>query len=294
MTDGGLPWRLSPTSIDRWRQCPRRFRYQDIERRKFEQVKTFEQTLGEVVHKVLEGLFRLEPSRREEEAVERLLDSIVLRFAALPALRKGNAERLRDEARRQLLGVIASGTPGMGTLKVEQTFQLRLKNGTTIQTRVDRIDRAESGLLHVIDYKTGRQQIDERDLGRETAPIVQLLAVGKASEIPVEKVTWLYLRSSETIAWWPEPDDVDWATDRLTDVLREIHRDREFEPNPGVHCTSCPFTAICPAWSVAHGAPVEPCTWSAVEPRPQLCGSRQGRHQRTARKDRARPMVAER
>jgi putative RecB family exonuclease len=246
--DMELPKRLSPTSIDRWRECPRRFFFQDIERRVFEDIKTYEQTLGEVVHKVLESLFRVPPERRNAEALERYLDWTLLRHAAAPALRKGNAERLRDEARTQLISFLETSAATGTALKVEQTFQLRLKGGRVIQTRVDRVDRAESGLLRIIDYKTGREQIDERDLSQETAAIVQLLAVGKASDVPVEKVTWIYTRSGESITWWPEPDDVDAAVDRLTGVLQNMHRDREFEPNPGAHCAYCPFSSSCPAW----------------------------------------------
>jgi putative RecB family exonuclease len=249
MNERVLPRRLSPTSIDRWRQCPRRFLYQDVERRDFVDVKTYEQTLGEVVHKVLESLFRLQPDRRDE-AVVRLLDWAVLRFGAAAGLQQEQSEQLREEAKALLLPFHSPAVEPR-TLKVEQTFQLRLKNGTTIQTRVDRIDRAESGLLQVVDYKTGRNQVDERDLGTETAPIVQLLAVGKASDAPVEKVVWMYLRSGEAISWWPEAEDVDAATDRLIRVLRELHAERDYEPNPGGHCATCPFTKICPAFGKA-------------------------------------------
>jgi putative RecB family exonuclease len=245
----GLPARLSPTSIDRWRVCPRRFLYQDVRKLEFEDVKTYEQTLGEVVHRVLEGLFRLPPHQRNEESVERLLDWNMLRFAAVPALRKANADRLREEARGQLRSFLRTRAADGDAIKVEASFQLRLNTGTVIQTRVDRIDRAESGSLHVIDYKTGRLQLDESDLGRETAPVVHLLSVSKASEIAVEKVIWVYLRSGEAIEWSPEEEDIEWATGRLLRLLEQMRHDDEFAPNPGAHCVTCPFTHICPEWS---------------------------------------------
>ena len=246
-----LPQRLSPTSIDRWRQCPRRFLYQDVQKREFQDIKTYEQTLGEVIHKVLEGLFRIEPSRRDEEAVEQLLDSNVGRLSSVPAQRKGNLERLREEAEIQLRSFVQSHRVDQDTLKVEQPFQLRLTDGRVIRTRVDRIDRAESGSLQIVDYKSGRVQLDEADMAREVAAIVQLLAVGAASQIPVEKVIWIYLRSGDTIQWWPEQEDVESATEWLVAVIEEMKRDREFEANPGGHCAYCPFTTICPAWTDA-------------------------------------------
>jgi RecB family exonuclease len=251
MTSSHVPMQLSPTSIDRWRVCPRRFLYQDVQRLPVDDAKTFEQILGEVVHKVLETLFRLKPAKRDHDAIARLVDLAVLRFSTRGALAEGDRERLREEALHLVERFIeSSGVDArVRPLKIEQAFQLRLKNKTTILTRVDRIDRAQSGLLEIIDYKTGRNQLDVRDLGYETAPIVQLHAVGKASDIPVEKVTWVYLRTGEHVVWWPEIEDVDTATDRLITVLQKIHQDEEFEPNVGAHCAYCPFSPICPARS---------------------------------------------
>jgi RecB family exonuclease len=246
MTSSPFPQHLSPTSIDRWRVCPRRFFYQDVQRLPFEESRTLEQTLGDVVHKVLESLFRIEPAKRNPEMLERLVEWNVLRFSTRAMLREDEKVRLGDEARRQLLEYVRSSDMEARPLKLEQPFRLRLSNGTTITTRVDRIDRGLSGLLEVTDYKTGRHQIDEQDLARETAAIVQLHAIGKASDQPVEKVTWRYLRSGDVVSWWPEAEDVDAATDRLIGVLRKMHRDLDYDPNPGPQCTYCPFRGICP------------------------------------------------
>jgi hypothetical protein len=46
VTTFAIPRRLSPSSLDRYRCCPRRFLWQDIERRPFEQRPTPESLLG--------------------------------------------------------------------------------------------------------------------------------------------------------------------------------------------------------------------------------------------------------
>jgi RecB family exonuclease len=227
--------------------CPRRFFYQDVQRLPFEESRTLEQTLGDVVHKVLESLFRSEPAKRNPEMLERLVESNVLRFSTRAMLREDEKERLGDEARRQLVEYVRTADMEARPLKLEQPFRLRLSNGTTITARVDRIDRGPSGFLEVTDYKTGRHQIDEPDLARETAAIVQLHAVGKASDQPVERVTWRYLRSGDAVSWWPEAEDVDSATDRLIGVLRKMHADHDYDANHGPQCVYCPFKGICPA-----------------------------------------------
>jgi len=238
---------LSPTSIDRYRVCPKRFYFQDVAGRKFDDVKSYEQLLGEAVHKALEQLLRL-PAAARKESVSRVVDQAALRFAAANRLSTDAHERLRDTALQLGEPYVSQLGTKTNTLRTEQAFQLRLSNGTVIKTRVDRIDANDRGLLEVVDYKTGRHQIDERDLAYETAPIVQLHAVGKASEIPVEEVTWVYLQSGESISWCPEAEDVEAATDRLIRVLRNMHAERSYEPNPGRHCSSCPFKTICPAF----------------------------------------------
>jgi hypothetical protein len=91
---------------------------------------------------------------------------------------------------------------------------------------------------------------------------VQLLAVGRATGVPVERVTYLYLRAGEgtrkgdnsasrageSITWWPEDEDVEAATARLLDTVRQIQSDRDFDPSPGGHCSWCPYKPECPEW----------------------------------------------
>jgi len=239
---------LSPTSIDRWRQCPRRFLYQDIERRPFEDTKTYEQTLGEVVHATLEWLVRaVDADKRDEPALIRSLDKSLSRLASTGQLSAADSSRMRAEALDMLLGYVRSGAlSDVNALKVETTFQLRLRNGAAIHTRIDRVDTTESHQLHIVDYKSGRYQIEADELSKETPAIVQLLAVTEASDIPVERVSWVYLRTGETISWWPELQDVEFAAERLKKVLRRMHLDREYLPNAGPHCVGCPFRAVCP------------------------------------------------
>jgi putative RecB family exonuclease len=238
---------LSPTSIDRYRACPRRFYYQDVLRSTIEERKSFEQVLGEAVHKGLEQLMRLPASSRDAEAAVRLADVASLRFAASNGYDNHEHEQLRDQCSTLVQRYVSSGDVSANVLKTERPFALTLSNGTVIKTRVDRIDRNARGLLEVIDYKSGRSQLDQRDLAYETAPIVQMLAVGKASDVPVERITWVYLRSGESVSWWPEAEDVDAATERLISVLKDIHADETFEPNPGSQCSWCPFKSMCEA-----------------------------------------------
>lgn len=245
MTTSVLPCDLSPSSLDRYRTCPRRFLWQDIERLPFEENPTAQQLIGIAVHKALEGLFRREPWQRSPEVLERLLGSAWSRVSAVHPL---DSVAERDAAlskARALLGRFAKTFDlSVKPLRIEQTLEVKLRNGTRIRTRVDRIDPLGGGGVRAVDYKTGAFQLDSRDMPRDTACIIHLLAAEQAG-YRVERLSLLYLSTGEEIYWEPERDDVEFAGERLRDILRELRDDRDFAPVPGGACVVCPFRDRC-------------------------------------------------
>ncbi len=129
----------------------------------------------------------------------------------------------------------------------EQWVSARLPNGTEVFGKVDRIDRRDSGLLEVVDYKTGRLRLDEDDLPHEPALQVYLLGTeAAASGFEVARLRLIYLASGEERRWDPEREDVERARQRLLDVTDQIAADRSFGPTPGEQCRRCQFRLVCP------------------------------------------------
>lgn len=255
MTSFAIPRRLSPSSLDRYRSCPRRFLWQDIERRPFEQRATPESILGTTVHKALERFFRLDVEKRDLETLHGYL-----RWAWRK--HRGDTFASKDEERawgEQALALLAQFVERFDTtitpLRVEQWLEIPLKNGRLLATRVDRIDPGRAGDVRLGDYKTGRLQLDSRDIPRETAPMVHLLAAEKAGK-QVERVSLFYLRSGEEVYWEPEREDLELVAERLNALLRELAAEREFAPHPGEGCNFCPFVAHCDA-GASPGRPTE-------------------------------------
>jgi RecB family exonuclease len=258
LMDRRTPKRLSPSSIDLWRQCPRRFAFHeglieaDISRLAQRQ-QTYEQVLGLAVHAALERLMKVTPERRTPEVIQQTIEWTAANAARKASLDARTLAHLRHEADELVLKYLVADGAGAMPVAVERNFELRLTDGTAIRTRVDRLDRRGDAddevavTYEIVDYKTGRVQIDSRGLALETAPIVQLHAVSRATSVPVERVTWLYLRSGESVTWWPEEEDVEAATERLLKTLSTMRADCNYEPSPGAHCAYCPFKTICPA-----------------------------------------------
>lgn len=253
MTSLVIPRRLSPSSLDRYRTCPRRFLWQDIERRPYEEQATPEALLGTAVHKALERFFRLDVERRDLKTLHEYL-----RWAWRKHRR--NTFVSTDEERafgEQALALLAQFVERFDTtvkpLRVEQWLEIPLKSGRVLATRVDRIDPGQAGGVRLCDYKTGRLQLDGADIPRETAPMIHLLAAEKAGK-RVERVSLFYLRSGEEVYWEPEREDIQFVADRLNGLLRQLAAEREFDPNPGEACRFCPFVAQCDAGANAYSS----------------------------------------
>jgi putative RecB family exonuclease len=248
MEDVHLPRRLSPSALDRYRECPRRFLLQDIEQvgaGRF--VPTPELAVGNLAHKALELVFRLDPSERAQALTGGVLvERLWVDYWNSELLGSGGEEVARADADALLAGYGARFDLGARPRRLESWVSLPLQGGGELKTRLDRIDESRYG-LRLIDYKTGRRQLDAQDLPRDTAAIVHLLAVSRASDQPVERISHYYLRTGEEVYWEPEEDDVAAAGERLRALLAEMRQDREFAPAPGPQCSYCPFNLRCPA-----------------------------------------------
>lgn len=246
VTTSILPRDLSPTSLDRYRSCPRRFLWQDVEQLPVDAPPTLQQLLGTAVHRALETFFRHEPEMRTYEVLEASLVRAWRRITASRPL-ESDLERANhlERGRALLQTFVTSFDLAARPLRLEQALELRLRNSTRIRTRLDRIDPWGEG-VRVVDYKTGKLQLDSRDIARDTASIIHLLAAEHAG-YRVERLSFLYLSTGEEVYWEPERDDVDFAAERLRDLLRTVRDDLEFPAVPGAMCGFCPFRDRCDA-----------------------------------------------
>lgn len=236
--------RLSPSALDRYRECPRRFYLQDIEREPVADGPNAILAVGNAVHRVLEVAFRLHEHQRTPENLKALLAREWRRHwpEGWPV---AGEERARAEA-TQMPEAFGTHFDLCGQpLRLEQWLTLTMGQ-LEVRTRVDRIDRGTSG-LRLIDYKTGRRQLEASDLRHDSAALVHLLAASQNAAHPIERLSLFYLRSGEEIYWEPEDDDLELAAERLRTLIARIREDQEFVPEPSDACQFCPFALKCDA-----------------------------------------------
>ena len=241
-----VPSRLSPAALTRFRLCNRQFLLVDVERVPRREQPNPLLAQGNAIHAALERFFGLRPEDRTQpvEVLQRALRSQWRACWKSEAL--GNADT-EIEFGRKALSMLGAFPEHFDTtaepLAREQWVQTTLSNGFELFGKVDRIDPFEDG-LDLIDYKTGKYQLDADDLSGEPAAQVYALAGEATFGRPVRRVRYLYLASGQQIAWWPEREDLAALAEKLTGLTDAI-RASEFPASPGEHCRWCPAALHC-------------------------------------------------
>jgi RecB family exonuclease len=243
-----LPARLSPTAIDRYRACPRSFYLADVVRVPRDQRPSPLFVQGNAIHHALERFFGIAPDERSTEVLHQ-----ALRWA-WPQHRTPGAFTSREQeahygnaALAMLSGFYDNFDCCAIPVAREQWVSMPLAGGVEVYGKADRIDRAAADQLEVIDYKTGRAQVDEEDLWQDTAARVYALGTEHRYGMAVARVRIIYLSSGTEARWDPEREDLDAARERLEDLIARMRQETAWEPVPSARCRWCPVALHCDA-----------------------------------------------
>lgn len=242
-----IPNRFSPSALTRFRVCNRQFQLIDLER-----VGSPEQpnplfAQGNAIHAALDYFFGLPPKQRTP-AVETLQNALRDRWR-----RNWGREALPDrdleinfgqKGLSLLAGFAGHFDTTIEPLARERWVKVNLPNGVQLFGRVDRIDPFEDG-LSIVDYKSGRRNLDDDDLHDEPAAQVYLLATQANFRRPVYRVRFCYLESQDEAVWWPEQEDIPALVEKLTNLTDTIRAATDFPAAPGDHCRWCAVARHC-------------------------------------------------
>jgi putative RecB family exonuclease len=287
MTDGWvdekLPTGLSPSSIDLWLQCPRKFREEKVRGR---EGGTGEAALmGTYVHLILERLMQLPSGQRTVSAARELTLSAWDDFASTESWLGWAADNepdltsFRRRAWASVCGYFDIENPnGVEVLDTER-FMSTTVEGVPLRGIVDRVDRDVFDDVVIVDYKTGKvpapwfRASKFRQLNLYAAMYESLLG-----ERPAEG-RLLFTSFGEVIGTTIDAESTAAAVEVASTAWVEIGDSfaaGRWDASPGPLCGWCPFVAECeaglaevrarraagklkqsaPAWELA-GEPVE-------------------------------------
>jgi putative RecB family exonuclease len=258
MPEAPLPAALSPSRLQDFQSCPRKYQHAAIDR--IHQPASYATAKGTLVHHVFEGLFARPAPERTPEAARDLVagaeDAVLTPTVRDEAgIDEDVVTRLRREVDEIITTYFAMEDPRAVSV---QGVEMRIRDeldGAPVLGILDRLDRAADGSLVIVDYKTGREPSREYDtqsfantelyaalceahLGERPSSIRLLyVAAGATHERPVTEPA-VRARARGAAAAWTK--------------IRAFHARGEFPATPSTRaCRFCSFQDLCRADGVA-------------------------------------------
>jgi len=230
----------SPSALEKYRHCPRLYRFLYVDGLWQYSRSTPEQAFGTSMHAALRDFFRLPVGQRSLERVQELFRKAWRREGGGPA--KGGKD---DRARG--LEALARWYERADTTVVPHAIEVALTarfGEVTLKGRLDRIDRVEGG-LRVVDYKTGTRPVSQEAADADLALTVYAALVTQRLGQPVVELVLDYVVAGREVVT-VRPPEVQAA--RLDEVLRlagELRADDRFAPRTGPWCARCDLLSRC-------------------------------------------------
>ncbi len=237
-------------------QCPLRYRYRYLEGRR-EAFRSIESYLGNVVHEVLEWMYR----RRDEGAAPHLdeaLEQLAERWSGswsdeVVVIRAGQTPEDSFRAGREMLTTFYHRVfvrDRSETIALEQRLSAELAEDVSFTGFADRIGRTENGRLFVVDYKTSSREGNGADFSEGLqAPLYAAAAMERHGEASC-LAGYHYLRFGTTSWQNVERAQGEQVRRRFLSLAREALAATDFPAKPGPLCAWCGFNRFCPAAEV--------------------------------------------
>ncbi len=256
--DRPLPTALSPSRLQDFRACPRRFQYSAVER--IPQPATYATTKGRLVHWVLEQLYRMVAGERTEAAAHGFIEPAeaeILTESVRDDLAVDDEllARLRHEVQRIIDVYFTMEDPRLVShVGVELRVNVELE-GVPMLGILDRLDRRDDGALVIVDYKTG--SLPNRNYDTQTfanAELYAALCETSMGELP-KTIELLYVAQGETIERHVTEVVVRARARSAADAwasIERFHGEGAFPATPSVNtCRFCSYADRCRASGVA-------------------------------------------
>lgn len=248
---------LSPSRALDFQSCPLLYRFRVLDR--LPEPPSPAAVRGTLVHSVLEALYDLPAGQRTlDEAIGLVGPQWDLLVAERPEVVGMLAEADTDPS-EWLRGAgdlvesyFAMEDPSrLEPAARELQVQAELPSGLVLRGFVDRLDRAPTGQLRVVDYKTGKPP----GVGFEARAMFQMRFYALAlwhmhGELPT-MLQLMYLSTGVVLRYEPDEEDLRAMQRKVEALWMAIERAMEsgdWRARPSALCKWCAHQSLCPQW----------------------------------------------
>ncbi len=258
MLEGDSSTQFSPSKLDVYKDCPRRYRFRYIEkiRRPGRSIEAF---LGECVHAAFEKLYEsLQHGRKLSQ------DEALAAFEEHWARGFGDDIKLRGDygvADWKSLGrtcverYYAAHAPfdEDTTVAVERKIGFSLPvEGRPIRIEgfIDRLALGKDGAFEIHDYKTGKTLPAQAEVDADWQLALYDAAVRATwPDAKGVRLIWHYVRHGKSLISTRTAEQLEGLKAEVAALISRIKRDRDFPVNKTVLCDWCEYRDLCPAWA---------------------------------------------
>ena len=234
---------LSASAIETYETCPLQFKLERDWRIPREVPAALQ--YGKAMHTVLKHYYdsvRQGRAATEDKLVELLRTALAETPIADPYQRDLYEKQGIAQLHAFLEAARTAQTPNV--LHTEEAFSIKIGE-TTVNGRMDRIDRGPGDSVVIVDYKTGKPQSEE-DAEESLQLSIYALAAKQKWGYKPERMVFYNLENNLTVETRRTQEQLQEAADRVIEAATHIAEGR-FEPNIDFHCRFCPYRNLCPA-----------------------------------------------
>ena len=247
------PLALSPSRASDFKTCPLLYRYRAIDR--LPEAPSAPAVRGTLVHSTLERMFGRPAEERTPDLtvadVEPLWEQMSAEYPQLAELIP--AEDLPSwltSARDLVRTYFSLEDPRRFTPEAcELAIEIEVGDGVPLRGFVDRLDRAATGQLRVVDYKTGRSPGPDF----EAKALYQLkfyaLMIFKMRGVIPAQLKLIYLADALSLTYSPSQDELvafESGVAALWEAIIRARRTGDFPARQSRMCEWCSYQALCP------------------------------------------------
>ena len=287
MTPAGAGLRVvSPSRLDTWVDCPRRYRWRyQAEPPQPRRGAFAHTTMGAAVHAALRGWWAESSVPRRSADVA---DDVERHWSDAGFADRDMSQRWLHRSQQMVARYVEAETARWATLlargidrpvRVETALPLRVRDDLVLAGRPDRVDERpvpgdpDRTELVVVDYKTAQRPLTDDDARASRTLAIYAAAAQAVLRRPATRVELHHVTTGRIARWQHDLSTRDRHVQRAVGVADDIVRaelradtdpvDEVFPPRPGPLCGWCDYRDSCSDGAAAAPA-VDP--WAALEP----------------------------
>jgi putative RecB family exonuclease len=235
---------LSPSALERYRLCPRLYRFLYVDGLWRLSRSSAQQAFGTSVHAALREFFRLPVGRRSLR--------MLLELFRQGWVRDGYRDKeLQQKERERGAEALRAWYGRADTTVVPHATELGLQatwGDIVLKGRLDRVDADPGGGrgLVVVDYKTSRRPATQEAADADEALTIYAALVERRLGRPVTRMVLDYVVAGTQVVTGRPPEVLRRRLDDVLATAATLRADQEFLPRPGPWCAGCDLLQRCP------------------------------------------------